>query len=47
MQPREAGDDLPLVGRTPAMQALYRLVARVMNTDLAVLITGNREPGKA
>jgi two-component system nitrogen regulation response regulator GlnG len=25
---REAGDDLPLVGRTPAMQALYRLVAR-------------------
>src|SRR5690606_16783949 len=24
-------DDLPLVGRTPAMQALYRLVARVMN----------------
>ena len=38
--PREAGDDLPLVGRTPAMQALYRLVARVMNTELAVLITG-------
>ncbi|MFN4172455.1 MAG: response regulator, partial [Pseudorhodobacter sp.] len=32
--PREVGDDLPLVGRTAAMQALYRLVARVMNTDL-------------
>ena len=31
-------DDLPLVGRTPVMQALYRLVARVMNTDLPVLI---------
>ena len=29
-------DDLPLVGRTPSMQALYRLVARVMNTDLPV-----------
>ena len=32
-------DDLPLVGRTPAMQALYRLVARVMNADLPVLIS--------
>ena len=38
--PRDPGDDLPLVGRTPAMQALYRLVARVMNTDLPVLING-------
>jgi two-component system nitrogen regulation response regulator GlnG len=45
--PREAGDDLPLVGRTPAMQALYRLVARVMNTDLAVLITGESGTGKS
>ncbi|MEF3047747.1 response regulator [Pseudotabrizicola sp. L79] len=44
---REAGDDLPLVGRTPAMQALYRLVARVMNTDLAVLITGESGTGKS
>ncbi len=45
--PREAGDDLPLVGRTPAMQALYRLVARVMNTDLAVLVTGESGTGKS
>jgi two-component system, NtrC family, nitrogen regulation response regulator GlnG len=45
--PREAGDDLPLVGRTPAMQALYRLVARVMNTELAVLITGESGTGKS
>jgi two-component system, NtrC family, nitrogen regulation response regulator GlnG len=44
---RDAGDDLPLVGRTPAMQALYRLVARVMNTDLAVLITGESGTGKS
>ncbi len=43
----EGGDDLPLVGRTPAMQALYRLVARVMNTDLAVLITGESGTGKS
>ena len=46
-KPREAGDELPLVGRTPAMQALYRLVARVMNTDLAVLITGESGTGKS
>ncbi|EEW25980.1 response regulator [Rhodobacter ferrooxidans] len=45
--PREAGDDLPLVGRTAAMQALYRLVARVMNTDLAVLISGESGTGKS
>lgn len=46
-EPREAVDDLPLVGRTPAMQALYRLVARVMNTDLPVLITGESGTGKS
>ncbi len=40
-------DDLPLVGRTPAMQALYRLVARVMNAELAVLITGESGTGKS
>ncbi|MDE3078797.1 MAG: response regulator [Paracoccaceae bacterium] len=45
--PREAGEDLPLVGRTAQMQALYRLVARVMNTDLAVLITGESGTGKS
>ncbi len=39
--------DLPLVGRTPAMQALYRLVARVMNTQLSVLITGESGTGKS
>lgn len=47
VQPRETQGDLPLVGRTPAMQALYRLVARVMNTDLAVLITGESGTGKS
>ena len=40
-------DDLPLVGRTAAMQALYRLVARVMNSDLALLITGESGTGKS
>ena len=44
---REGSDDLPLVGRTAVMQALYRLVARVMNTDLPVLITGESGTGKS
>lgn len=48
---RAAGEiesgDLPLVGRTPAMQALYRLVARVMNTSLPVLIAGESGTGKS
>ncbi len=39
--------DLPLVGRTPAMQALYRLVARVMNSELSVMITGESGTGKS
>ncbi len=43
----EATSDLPLVGRTPAMQTLYRLVARVMNTALPVLITGESGTGKS
>lgn len=43
----ERPDELPLVGRTPVMQALYRLVARVMNTDLPVLITGESGTGKS
>ena len=45
--PSGEGGDLPLVGRTPAMQELYRLVARVMNTDLSVMITGESGTGKS
>jgi two-component system, NtrC family, nitrogen regulation response regulator GlnG len=43
----QEGEDLPLVGRTAQMQALYRLVARVMNTDLPVLVTGESGTGKS
>ena len=39
-------DGLPLVGKTPAMQGLYRLVARLMNSDLPVLISGESGTGK-
>ncbi|MBV0892014.1 sigma-54 dependent transcriptional regulator [Paracoccus sp. Z118] len=34
---------MPLVGHAPAMQALFRTVARVVNADLPVMVTG--EPG--
>lgn len=44
---REQVEDLPLVGRTPSMQALYRLVAKVMNTDIPVLISGESGTGKS
>ncbi len=43
----ERPDELPLVGSTPVMQALYRVVARVMNTDLPVLIWGESGTGKS
>jgi two-component system nitrogen regulation response regulator GlnG len=40
-------DELPLVGRTPVMQNLYRTVANVVNTDLPVLISGESGTGKS
>ncbi|MFK7938186.1 MAG: response regulator [Roseovarius sp.] len=42
----ERPEELPLVGRTPVMQALYRVVARVMNADLPVMISGESGSGK-
>ncbi len=46
-EPENAENDLPLVGRTAQMQALYRLIARVMNTDLPVMIIGESGTGKS
>ncbi len=41
---RPAADPaMPLIGHAPAMQALFRMVARILNADLPVLIAG--EPG--
>lgn len=40
-------DELPLVGKTPVMQNLYRTVANVVNTDLPVLISGESGTGKS
>ncbi|MGE0852910.1 MAG: nitrogen regulation protein NR(I) [Hyphomicrobiaceae bacterium] len=40
------GEDLPLIGRSPAMQEIYRVLARLTRTDLTVMITGESGTGK-
>ncbi|MEO1406125.1 MAG: sigma 54-interacting transcriptional regulator [Pseudomonadota bacterium] len=47
-QTRQAEQDavLPLIGRSEAMQEVYRVVSRVMNTNLTVLIEGEAGVGK-
>jgi two-component system nitrogen regulation response regulator GlnG len=48
--PRAAADQdaeqLPLIGRSPAMQEIYRVLARLTQTDLTVMITGESGTGK-
>ena len=39
-------DALPLIGRSPAMQDVYRTIARVVPNDLTVLILGESGTGK-
>ncbi len=39
-------DEIPLVGRSPAMQDIYRVLARLMQTDLTVMISGESGTGK-
>ena len=42
----ETNDELPLVGKSAPMQGVYRLVARLMNTDLPILVSGESGTGK-
>ncbi|MDX9860548.1 MAG: nitrogen regulation protein NR(I) [Rhodospirillales bacterium] len=37
---------LPMIGRSPAMQEVYRTLARLMNTDLTVMVVGESGTGK-
>jgi two-component system nitrogen regulation response regulator GlnG len=39
-------EKLPLIGRSPAMQDVYRTMARVANADITVLIEGESGTGK-
>ncbi len=49
-KPAKSDDDLqdgmPLVGRSAAMQEIYRVLARLMQTDLTLMITGESGTGK-
>src|ERR1700689_3644883 len=47
-QPAKVEDfeSIPLVGRSPAMQEIYRVLARLMQTDLTVMISGESGTGK-
>jgi len=46
LQVRISEEKLPLIGRSPAMQDIYRTLARLMSTDLTVMITGESGTGK-
>jgi two-component system nitrogen regulation response regulator GlnG len=39
-------EDLPLIGRSPAMQDIYRVLSRLVVTDLTVLVSGESGTGK-
>lgn len=43
---QDGQDNLPLIGRSPAMQDIYRAVARLTQNDLSVLISGESGTGK-
>ena len=42
----ENAEDLPLIGRSPPMQEVYRTIARVVANDLTVLVLGESGTGK-
>ncbi|MHA3978479.1 nitrogen regulation protein NR(I) [Halovulum sp. GXIMD14794] len=45
-RPEDKQQQLPLIGRSPAMQDVYRIMARLMTTDLGVMISGESGTGK-
>ncbi|BDI61165.1 sigma 54-interacting transcriptional regulator [Qipengyuania nanhaisediminis] len=42
----DAIEGMPLVGRSQAMQGVYRMITRVLRNDLTVLVTGESGTGK-
>lgn len=42
----EPAEGLPFIGRSPAMQGVYRMITRVLRNDLTVLVTGESGTGK-
>ena len=45
-EPRDADERLPLIGRSVAMQEIYRTIARLTTTDLTVMVNGESGTGK-
>jgi two-component system, NtrC family, nitrogen regulation response regulator GlnG len=45
-QPRDAEERLPLIGRSMAMQDIYRIIARLTTADLTVMVNGESGTGK-
>ena len=46
VQAPAAGENLPIVGRSPAMQEIYRIIARLTQTELTIMIEGESGTGK-
>ncbi len=49
VEPVEQGrfeEQLPIIGRSPPMQEIYRAIARLMGTDLTIMINGESGSGK-
>lgn len=46
IEPRDAEERLPLIGRSAAMQEIYRTIARLTTADLTVMINGESGTGK-
>jgi two-component system nitrogen regulation response regulator GlnG len=44
--PRDSEERLPLIGRSAAMQEIYRTIARLTTADLTVMINGESGTGK-
>ncbi|MBV9251833.1 MAG: sigma 54-interacting transcriptional regulator, partial [Acetobacteraceae bacterium] len=45
-EPRDSDERLPLIGRSAAMQEIYRTIARLTTADLTVMINGESGTGK-
>jgi two-component system nitrogen regulation response regulator GlnG len=45
-EPRDGEEKLPLLGRSQAMQDIYRTIARLTTTDLTVMVNGESGTGK-
>ena len=44
--PHDGDEKLPLIGRSQAMQEIYRTIARLTTTDLTVMVNGESGTGK-